>query len=57
MTLTFQKIPLRKASNSSLPPAISEIVSLQFYNKDGSGIKLPTKVDLALNKKPQETKT
>ena len=32
------------------------ISPLLFFDKDGFGIKLPTKVDMTLNKKTKQTK-
>ena len=45
-------MPFGKNIKSSYPPPTSYelIVSLLFFYKDGVGIKLPTKVDMPLNK-------
>ena len=41
---------LRKGMNLLIPPAIGSIVPLPFFYKDCFDIKLPTKVDMLLNK-------
>ena len=46
----FQINPLQKDMNPLIPPVMSQIVSMLFFNMDGFGIKYPMKIDMPLNK-------
>ena len=47
----FRNNSFGKGMSLFIPPAIAWVISLQFFKKDGFGIKFLTKVDMPLKKK------